>query len=396
NRLPSPPPAPELQPAVPLLALPPSLLGSEDPAHLGLPESVASVTVPIRLDALSCLLHSALLGAYALQQAWPFCPCSRGCCPPPGRAANPTRVRGAQEVRHRPGRGRGQGRWGPARAEPPERGWVGGAGAAPRNLPVRPPSPLAPPTQDGEEEAQGPGPPLRTGRQNIRTPCPAPGRRRGPAGPPGDSWSPESLQPSQRHPEKQPTPDFFPKNLRKGPCSHLVTMHSFVGGGLLCACVGVVLLVVATTTDHWLQYRLSGSFAHQGLWRYCLGSKCYLQMESIAYWNATRAFMILSSLCATSGIIMGALAFAQQPTITRLSRPFSAGILCFASSLCVLLAIATYTGVTLGFLGRRFGDWRFSWSYVLGWVALLMTFFAGVFYMCAYRVRESRRPSTPS
>eukprot|EP00069_Balaena_mysticetus_P012142 bmy_21604T0 len=112
-----------------------------------------------------------------------------------------------------------------------------------------------------------------------------------------------------------------------------------------------------------MQYRLSGAFAHQGLWRYCLGSKCYLQTESIAYWNATRAFMILSSLCATSGIIMGIMAFAQQPTFTRFSRSFSAGIVFFAS-------------ITVTFLGRRFGDWRFSWSYILGWVALLMTFFA--------------------
>lgn len=42
--------------------------------------------------------------------------------------------------------------------------------------------------------------------------------------------------------------------------------------------------------------------------------------------------MILSSLSATSGIIMGILAFAQQPTFTRVSRPFSAGIMFFASS----------------------------------------------------------------
>uniref|UniRef100_A0A8D2JNI5 Lens fiber membrane intrinsic protein n=1 Tax=Sciurus vulgaris TaxID=55149 RepID=A0A8D2JNI5_SCIVU len=198
-------------------------------------------------------------------------------------------------------------------------------------------------------------------------------------------------------------------------------MYSFMGGGLFCAWVGTILLVVATATDHWMQYRLSGSFAHQGLWRYCLGNKCYLQTESIgepgqshtvgcsrgrasglegkgptqAYWNATRAFMILSALCATSGIVMGILAFAQQSAFTRLSRPFSAGIMFFASTLFVLLALAIYTGVTVSFLGRRFGDWRFSWSYILGWVALLMTFFAGIFYMCAYRMHECRRLSTP-
>lgn len=43
----------------------------------------------------------------------------------------------------------------------------------------------------------------------------------------------------------------------------------------------------------------------------------------------------------------------------------------------VLLGMAIYTGVTINFLGRRFGDWRFSWSYILGWVGMLMTFFAG-------------------
>ena len=60
-----------------------------------------------------------------------------------------------------------------------------------------------------------------------------------------------------------------------------IAMYSFMGGGLFCAWVGTFLLVVATATDHWMQYRLSGSFAHKGLWRYCLGSKCFLQTESI-------------------------------------------------------------------------------------------------------------------
>ena len=48
-------------------------------------------------------------------------------------------------------------------------------------------------------------------------------------------------------------------------------------------------------------------------------------------------------------------------------------------ALFVLLAMAINTGVTVNLLGKRFGDWRFSWSYILGWVALLMTFFAGLF-----------------
>ncbi|KTF71005.1 hypothetical protein cypCar_00049155 [Cyprinus carpio] len=141
-------------------------------------------------------------------------------------------------------------------------------------------------------------------------------------------------------------------------------MYSFMGGGLFCAIIGNILIVVSTATGYWMQYCLSGSYAHQGLWRYCMANKCYMQTASIAYWNATRAFMILSGMACFAGIM---------------------------AALFVLLAMAINTGVTLSFLGRRFGDWRFSWSYILGWVAMLMTFFAGIFYMCAHRLYESRR-----
>uniref|UniRef100_G1R1R5 Lens intrinsic membrane protein 2 n=1 Tax=Nomascus leucogenys TaxID=61853 RepID=G1R1R5_NOMLE len=190
-------------------------------------------------------------------------------------------------------------------------------------------------------------------------------------------------------------------------------MYSFMGGGLFCAWVGTILLVVATATDHWMQYRLSGSFAHQGLWRYCLGNKCYLQTDSIGEppgqspgraWGKSRADLRaqghLYSRWRTLRLKEGKGATqaywnATRPTFSRISRPFSAGIMFFSSTLFVLLALAIYTGVTVSFLGRRFGDWRFSWSYILGWVAVLMTFFAGIFYICAYRVQECRRLSTP-
>lgn len=64
------------------------------------------------------------------------------------------------------------------------------------------------------------------------------------------------------------------------PLSQL-KMYSFMGGGLFCAIVGNILLVVSTATDYWMQYRLSGNYAHQGLWRYCMSNKCYMQTDSI-------------------------------------------------------------------------------------------------------------------
>ncbi|XP_035292921.1 uncharacterized protein C19orf84 homolog [Cricetulus griseus] len=145
-------------PASATLAQPPSLLSTLDPAHLGLPEQLASVTVPIRLDTLSYLLHSALLGTYNFQQSLPPCSCSAN----PSHISSDTvrrpprrwdQARGGWEVRRRPSRGRGRGRgqsqWGPVRANDLERSMAGGSESGPKTQPVTPPS------QDGQKEAGG-------------------------------------------------------------------------------------------------------------------------------------------------------------------------------------------------------------------------------------------------
>lgn len=49
----------------------------------------------------------------------------------------------------------------------------------------------------------------------------------------------------------------------------------------------------------------------------------------------------------------------------------------FAVGFFVLLAMAVYTGVTVNYYGKRYGSWRFSWSYIMGWVAVVLTFFSG-------------------
>ncbi|MEQ2169005.1 hypothetical protein GOODEAATRI_020513, partial [Goodea atripinnis] len=64
------------------------------------------------------------------------------------------------------------------------------------------------------------------------------------------------------------------------------------------------------------------------------------------YWNATRAFMILSTMTCFAGIIAGILSFAHFSAFERFNRSFAAGIMFFVSS---------------------------------------------IFYMCAYRMHESRR-----
>nr|XP_036286265.1 uncharacterized protein C19orf84 homolog [Pipistrellus kuhlii]KAF6270010.1 hypothetical protein mPipKuh1_001728 [Pipistrellus kuhlii] len=160
-----PPPGPGPWPPMPFPGL-----GAPDPAHLGLPESLASVTVPIRLDALSYLLHSALLGARNLQQSLPSCTCHPQAPDPRPQAEARRLFRGGGDwdVPPRPGWGRGRGRdrgrraRGLGRSEQPKPAWAGDSGAGPGTPPRMPSSPPALPAQEGKKEAGHPEPPLAT------------------------------------------------------------------------------------------------------------------------------------------------------------------------------------------------------------------------------------------
>lgn len=63
-----------------------------------------------------------------------------------------------------------------------------------------------------------------------------------------------------------------------------------------------------------------------------------------AYWNATRAFMILSGMSCFAGIIAGIMSFAHFSSFERFNRSFAAGIMFFVSSeSCCVLRIDTHT-----------------------------------------------------
>lgn len=57
--------------------------------------------------------------------------------------------------------------------------------------------------------------------------------------------------------------------------SFTTMLYSLAGGGTLCGVAALVLLIVSTATDFWMQYRYSGSSANQGLWRFCINHKCH-------------------------------------------------------------------------------------------------------------------------
>ncbi|XP_033478414.1 lens intrinsic membrane protein 2.2 [Epinephelus lanceolatus] len=166
-------------------------------------------------------------------------------------------------------------------------------------------------------------------------------------------------------------------------------LYTLAGGGTLCGVAALVLLIVATATDFWMQYRYSGSSANQGLWRFCINHKCHAHTITVAFWDATRAFMLLAVLSCFAGVVLGLSAFTNG---TKNRRVRTGGIALVLSGFLALLALAIYTGVTVTFFGKRFLDWRFSWSYIIGWVAIILAFAAGVFQLCAYQRTTAEPP----
>ncbi|CAF98591.1 unnamed protein product, partial [Tetraodon nigroviridis] len=163
-------------------------------------------------------------------------------------------------------------------------------------------------------------------------------------------------------------------------------MYSFMGGGLICAGVGNILLIVYTATDYWMQYRQSGNYMHQGLWRYCMPRKCFPHSESIEPFSQT-AFNSMVPIFKPGSAERSSLLKRIFSPATALTWGFGIQNQCFL----VFLAMAVYTGVTINYYGKRYGNWRFSWSYIIGWVSVVLTFFSGIFYLCAYRMHECPR-----
>ncbi|XP_051550722.1 lens fiber membrane intrinsic protein-like [Myxocyprinus asiaticus] len=168
-------------------------------------------------------------------------------------------------------------------------------------------------------------------------------------------------------------------------------LFSLVNGATLCGAAALVLLLISTATDYWMQYRYSGNAASQGLWRFCINHKCHAHTLIVAFWDATRAFMLLSVLSAFAGVVLGIVAF-NRPRSRQIQ---TGGIALLLSGFFALLALTIYTGVTVNFFGKRYIDWRFSWSYILGWIGIILALGAGALQLCAYR-RNIAEPAPAS
>uniref|UniRef100_A0A3Q4GBD6 Lens intrinsic membrane protein 2.1 n=1 Tax=Neolamprologus brichardi TaxID=32507 RepID=A0A3Q4GBD6_NEOBR len=122
-------------------------------------------------------------------------------------------------------------------------------------------------------------------------------------------------------------------------------MYSFMGGGLFCAGMENILLIVSTATDYWMQYRQSNNYMHQSLWRYCTPGKCFP-------FRIKDSGRIISLLICVIGIIIGITALIHYSSFDRFDKTFAAGILFFITCFLVFLAMSMLTGVLINYYGK--------------------------------------------
>lgn len=82
-------------------------------------------------------------------------------------------------------------------------------------------------------------------------------------------------------------------------------------------------------------------------------------------------------LASFSSFHVSSLAVGTCKPFWQRPSSFKPKVLTSPAGFFVLLAMAVYTGVTVNYYGKRYGSWRFSWSYIMGWVAVVLTFFSG-------------------
>ncbi|XP_053254192.1 protein NKG7-like [Podarcis raffonei] len=139
-------------------------------------------------------------------------------------------------------------------------------------------------------------------------------------------------------------------------------MQALQISAVVCAFISLLLLLIALGSDYWLA-NASGNI---GLWKACAkvlatytcGS---LGMDVKDFVHVTRAFMFFGMIAGAISCIglCGTFCSVQFGSI---SKAKTAAIASIVAALCVMIAMAVYTGETRG-------NAYYGWSFGLGWVS---------------------------
>ncbi|XP_066121354.1 protein NKG7 [Saccopteryx bilineata] len=152
------------------------------------------------------------------------------------------------------------------------------------------------------------------------------------------------------------------------PCRSLALLT----GSLALTCV-----LVALGTDFWFVALGPTSSAHSGLWPN--GD----QHAVAGYIRVTQTFNILATLCGLVSLVL--LVLSCVPSLSAPGQgPLVSSITAFVAALCMMVAMAVYTGERWSQPQEPQIQTFFSWSFYLGWVSIPLLLSAGGLSLVAH------------
>ncbi|XP_033014625.1 protein NKG7-like [Lacerta agilis] len=126
-----------------------------------------------------------------------------------------------------------------------------------------------------------------------------------------------------------------------------------------CAFISLLFLLIALGSDYWLQSNVSNS----GLWVVCYSENgCRSFGMNVAdYYHATRAFMFFGMIAGAVSCL-GLCGNFFDVQFGFLSKTKTAAIASLVAALCVMIAMATFTG-------QKVSNDPYGWSFGLGWAS---------------------------
>ncbi|XP_077312183.1 lens fiber membrane intrinsic protein-like [Lithobates pipiens] len=153
--------------------------------------------------------------------------------------------------------------------------------------------------------------------------------------------------------------------------------------GLICSFISFILNIVALVGTYWLRDN-GPELLHEGIWQRCTNNTC-LKINGKAYIDATRTFILLSSIVLQFAIVSSCLTF-YNCNMGRFTASFVASILNLLSGIFLFIALAVYTWEEhLDHLNIPSSSDRYGWAYFLCWTSVGFSCFAAISHYHAHR-----------
>ncbi|XP_078511582.1 lens fiber membrane intrinsic protein-like isoform X2 [Lissotriton helveticus] len=148
--------------------------------------------------------------------------------------------------------------------------------------------------------------------------------------------------------------------------------------GMLSSWTSTIFAIIVASNDFWIRSNTKAQSGNSELWRNCTPDTCSPILPETGYLDATRAFLILSTM---AGLVA---AFASFSVLNNCSCGRVTGVLvAFISgctgAVCDVTAMAVFTFGTAEMM-RITPTLSYGWCFFLGWAALLFFAITGVTY----------------